>query len=69
MNAGVRGMNIGTGLLEEVQKLGVEVMLNTVAYGFYPNDEGVALAVNGEEVLVGAFGAQYFLLTNQIPML
>ena len=42
-------MDIGTGLLKEVQDLGVEVMLNTVAYGIYPNGEGVALAVNGEE--------------------
>lgn len=47
--AGVRGFDIGTELLKEVQDLGVEVMLNTVAYGFYPNGEGVALAVNGEE--------------------
>lgn len=47
--AGVRGVDIGTELLDEVQKLGVEVMLNTVAYGIYPNNEGVALAVNGEE--------------------
>ena len=47
--AGVRGVDIGTGLLKEVQDLGVEVMLNTVAYGIYPNGEGVALAVNGEE--------------------
>ncbi|RGY99667.1 FAD-dependent oxidoreductase [Clostridium sp. AM58-1XD] len=46
--AGVRGVDIGTELLEEVQKLGVEVMLDTVAYGIYPNDEGVALAVHGE---------------------
>lgn len=45
--AGVRGMDIGTELLEEVRKLGVEVMLDTVAYGIYPNDEGVALAVKG----------------------
>ncbi len=50
--AGVRGVDIGTELLEEVQKLGVEVMLNTVAYGIYPNDEGVALAVNGEKGMI-----------------
>lgn len=50
--AGVRGVDIGTELLAEVQQLGVEVMLNTVAYGVYPNNEGVALAVNGEEGLV-----------------
>lgn len=50
--AGVRGIDIGTDLLEEVEKLGVEVMLNTVAYGIYPNDEGVALAVNSEEGLI-----------------
>ena len=46
--AGVRGVDIGTELLKEVEDLGVEVMLNTVAYGVYPNGEGVALAVNGE---------------------
>lgn len=50
--AGVRGIDIGTELLAEVQKLGVEVMLNTTAYGIYPNDEGVALAVNGEEGVI-----------------
>lgn len=50
--AGVRGIDIGTELLAEVQELGVEVMLNTVAYGIYPNEEGVALAVNGEEGLI-----------------
>lgn len=50
--AGTRGVDIGTQLLEEVQKLGVEVMLDTVAYGIYPNGEGVALAVNGEEGLI-----------------
>ena len=50
--AGVRGVDIGTKLLEEVEALGVEVMLNTVAYGYYPNNEGVALAVNGEEGII-----------------
>lgn len=50
--AGVRGVDIGTGLLREVEQLGVEVMLNTVAYGIYPNDEGVALAVNGEKGMI-----------------
>lgn len=50
--AGVRGIDIGTELLAEVQELGVEVMLNTVAYGIYPDDEGVALAVNGEEGMI-----------------
>ena len=50
--AGVRGVDIGTELLEEVEKLGVEVMLNTVAYGFYPNGEGVALAINGEKGMI-----------------
>ncbi|MDO4555382.1 MAG: NAD(P)/FAD-dependent oxidoreductase [Lachnospiraceae bacterium] len=46
--AGVRGVDIGNELLKEVQELGVEVLLDTVAYGIYPNDEGVALAVKGE---------------------
>lgn len=50
--AGVRGVDIGTELLEEVKKLGVEVMLDTVAYGIYPNDEGVALAVHGEQGII-----------------
>lgn len=50
--AGVRGIDIGTELLAEVQNLGVEVMLNTTAYGIYPNDEGVALAVRGEEGII-----------------
>lgn len=50
--AGVRGVDIGTGLLSEVKKLGVEVMLDTVAYGIYPNGEGVALAVHGEEGMI-----------------
>lgn len=50
--AGVRGVDIGTELLNEVQKLGVEVMLETVAYGIYPNDEGVALAVKGETGMI-----------------
>ena len=50
--AGVRGIDIGIELLEEVEKLGVKVMLNTVAYGIYPNEEGVALAVNSEEGLI-----------------
>lgn len=48
-HAGVRGVDIGNELLAEVEDLGVEVSLNTVAYGFYPNDEGVALIVDGEK--------------------
>ena len=48
----MKEQEIRTELLEEVEKLGVEVMLNTVAYGFYPNGEGVALAVNGEEGMI-----------------
>lgn len=51
-HAGVRGIDIGTELLNEVESLGVEVMLNTVAYGVYTHDEGVALAVNGEEGMI-----------------
>ena len=51
-HAGVRGVDIGTELLAEVEALGVEVMLNTVAYGVYPHDEGVALAVNGETGMI-----------------
>lgn len=50
--AGVRGVDIGTELLREVKELGVEVMLNTVAYGFYPNDEGVALCVNDDTGMI-----------------
>lgn len=47
--AGVRGIDIGTELLKEVEGLGVEVLLDTVAYGIYPNDEGVALCIKGEQ--------------------
>lgn len=36
--AGVRGFNIGSGLLDEAQKLGVEVSLSSVVLGIYENN-------------------------------
>ncbi|HHY37685.1 MAG TPA: FAD-dependent oxidoreductase [Clostridia bacterium] len=49
--AGVRGFDIGYALLDEVKSLGVEVMLDTVCYGIFP--EGVGLVVSGKrDVLV-----------------
>ena len=47
--AGVRGIDIGTELLDKVKACGAEVLLNTVAYGIYTHDEGVALCIDGEE--------------------
>lgn len=46
-DAGVRGFDIGKKLLHQVEDQGVEIMLNTVAYGIFP--EGVGLCVNGTE--------------------
>jgi thioredoxin reductase len=45
--AGIRGFDIGYALLDEVKSLGVDVMLDTVAYGIFP--EGVGLVVSGQK--------------------
>ena len=47
--AGVRGIDIGTELLQEVERAGVDVMLDTVAYGIYTHGEGVALCTHDRE--------------------
>jgi thioredoxin reductase len=43
--AGTRGFRIGTQLLDEVKSSGADVLLNTVAYGIFP--EGVGLSAPG----------------------
>jgi NADPH-dependent 2,4-dienoyl-CoA reductase/sulfur reductase-like enzyme len=45
--AGMRGYDIGSFLLSEAESVGVEVMLNTIAYGIFP--EGVGLVVSERE--------------------
>jgi NADPH-dependent 2,4-dienoyl-CoA reductase/sulfur reductase-like enzyme len=35
--AGIRGVQIGQDLLKEAQEAGVEILLNTVAYGLFPD--------------------------------
>ena len=44
-DAGTRGFDIGRALLDEVESLGVDVMLDTVAYGIFP--EGTAILHSG----------------------
>lgn len=50
--AGVRGFDIGNRLLEEARSLGVEVLLETVAYGIFPEGVGIAGKHIGRTVLV-----------------
>lgn len=49
-DAGVRGFDIGHKLLKAAEEQGVEILLNTVAYGIFP--EGVGLCVNGKEGVI-----------------
>lgn len=51
--AGTRGIDIGIKLLDDVEKAGVEVMLDTVAYGLYPSNT-VGVVRNGENYLIKA---------------
>ncbi len=51
--AGVRGFVIGEELLEEVKKLGVEVWLNSVAYGIFPGKR-IGVVRNGENISIEA---------------
>jgi NADPH-dependent 2,4-dienoyl-CoA reductase/sulfur reductase-like enzyme len=46
--AGVRGFQIGHELLEEAQKHGIELLLETVVWGIYP-DKRVAFATEGSK--------------------
>jgi NADPH-dependent 2,4-dienoyl-CoA reductase/sulfur reductase-like enzyme len=45
--AGVRGFQIGNDLLEDAKKHGIELLLNTVVWGVFP-DRRVALTVDGD---------------------
>lgn len=51
--AGVRGYEIGTRLLKQVEEAGVEVMLDSLAYGLFPKD-GIGLIHNNRHYLVKA---------------
>jgi thioredoxin reductase len=60
--AGVRGFDIGTMLLEDAKKHGVEVRLNTVAWGLFPDgkigiSDGVSVEIVEPERAVVATGA------------
>ena len=46
--AGVRGFQIGNDLLEDAHTHGIELLLNTIVWGVFP-DNRVALAVNGDK--------------------
>ncbi len=52
-NAGTRGMDIGKNLLEETEKLGVEVMLSTPAIGVF-SDGRVTILKDGKTETVNA---------------
>ncbi len=51
--AGVRGFQIGESLLAEVREAGVNVMLDSLAYGIFPG-EGIGLIHEGKHYLVEA---------------
>ncbi len=51
--AGVRGYEIGKQLLEQVERSGAEVMLNSLAYGYFPKD-GVGLIHENRHYVVKA---------------
>jgi len=48
-HAGIRGFTIGKQLLDEIENLGVEVMLNTTAFGFF--DDGLIGIYGSGDVL------------------
>jgi thioredoxin reductase len=52
-HAGVRGYRIGEALLDEIRELDVNVLLNTVAFGFY-DDKIIGLFGNGETTALKA---------------
>lgn len=51
--AGVRGFVIGEKLLKEVQDLGVEVWLNSIAYGIF-KDKVIGVIKDGRNILIKA---------------
>ena len=56
--AGIRGIHLGEQLLEQCRKYGVDIRLNTVVYGVFPNNEigiiqdGKSHTVQAEKILV-----------------
>lgn len=51
--AGVRGIAIGEALLSQVEQAGARVMLNSVAYGYFPKS-GIGVVHNGRIYLIQA---------------
>jgi len=54
--AGIRGIDIGKTLLEETEKLGVEVLLNAPVYGIYKDEQGLLISYmqdNHEKAIIG----------------
>jgi len=61
--AGVRGLDIGIQLLEQVKKSGVNILLNAVAYGIF-NDRTVGIIRNGKTEMIQ--GKKILLATGAI---
>lgn len=65
--AGVRGYQIGQALLEQVQQAGAKIMLDTVAYGLFPNMElgiihqGKAGTVKAKKYILAAGSKENYL--------
>ncbi|MFQ5834643.1 MAG: NAD(P)/FAD-dependent oxidoreductase [bacterium] len=61
--ASLRGLDIGIQLLEQVKKLGVDILLNTVTYGIF-NNKTVGIIKNGETEMIQ--GKKILLATGAI---
>lgn len=63
-SAGIRGIDIGTQLLEETQNQGVEVWLNSAVIGIFSDrriavlKEGTTITVQAEKILICTGGAE-----------
>lgn len=49
--AGTRGIDIGRALISRAESAGAEILLDSIAYGYFPN-EGIGLIHQGEHFLV-----------------
>jgi thioredoxin reductase len=65
--AGIRGYNIGAALLEETEKLGVQVILDAPVYGLFKEEGGIVVsymkdgreqAIGGEKLILAAGAAE-----------
>lgn len=52
-SAGMRGTDIGQKLLDECEKEGVEIYLNAIVYGIFP-ENGIGAVINGRSVFIQA---------------